>query len=1015
MTYSLARIRHGLQGRLRRLRQKLEAQAEASKFLAAPVLAPGYALSLAPASPLPSETRKRPGPGPATAIARTLLAEEGPPAPTPRPAASSPAASPALSETPEEFAARRRRIRRRAEAARAAETAKANALAPDPEEAARRRRIRRRAAAAAAAAAAATPPAPKTAPLVVAPNAPALRAMRPTRSRTSLFPMVALDLGELEAQIIAQKGGPLLALLQERAAELPARLAAPLPALDTDAILDLAAKNLKGGRRDDLPLSVTEARQTVFMALGLTLDFDAEAPAALHRLTTALSEAPHLLAPATKEESLILAEAWMAQGHHDAALRIIADTYGRHGLDGDREMMCLEANLAQDLAAAGRLTPEDATQIRTAAIGALFGGLPAPAFDASVFDIGRLRVEAPAATESDLPVVSVLLTVWNGAATLPYALEAILGQSWPALELIAIDDGSTDATPEILAAAAARDPRVKVHRAPRSLGAFGARNLALTLATGAAVTCHDADDWSHPQKIERQIRFLWSDPNMVACSSAWIRATQDLRFSRKSRHRRYVQKNPSSLMFRRTAIARAGNWDEVTVGADTEFEERLKLVYGRRAVRYLNEVLSFGLDHATSLSKAVVWRGWLSPDLDTYHRAFGHWHAEIARTRDPQQKLRIAPRDAAGARAFPAPALLRRQPRPDHFDVLTMTDFRLYGGSVLSAVEEIRAQAQAGLTTAIHQIDCVSENITGRRAFNPEVNRLLQAGACTLVGADWDFSAGACLMRFPPIFDFAPAPVPRVTTPHRILAVNTAPVEPNGEGRMFHTDRVLAHMTATFGDPGLWAPIGPRIRDYVKDEVPAVVLAPEDWVNIVDLDRWMVRRTGLQGAQPVVGRHSRDDKVKWPRDAATIREVYLSDPSWTVRVMGGATCVTDLTGPLPDHVTVLPFNAVPVPDFLKTIDFFVYYDDPERVEAFGRVFIEAIAAGCCVILPRYYAPVFGEACLYADPPEVRDLVNRMQADPAGFVAFVTRAQDIARERWSYATHLRRLKALGVGA
>ena len=231
---------------------------------------------------------------------------------------------------------------------------------------------------------------------------------------------------------------------------------------------------------------------------------------------------------------------------------------------------------------------------------------------------------------------------------------------------------------------------------------------------------------------------------------------------------------------------------------------------------------------------------------------------------------------------------------------------------------------------------------------------------------------------------------------------------------MYHVENVIANMTATFGDPGLWYPIGPRIRDYVKDEVPPAILAPEDWVNIVDLDRWLVRRTGLQPGGPVVGRHSRDDRVKWPRDTETIREVYLSDPAWQVRVMGGANCVTDLVGPLPANVTVLPFNALPVPDFLKTVDFFVYYDDPGRVEAFGRVFIEAIAAGCCVILPRYYEPVFGAACLYADPHEVRGLVNRMHADPAGFVAFVTRAQDIARDRWSYATHIRRLRALGVG-
>lgn len=891
-------------------------------------------------------------------------------------------------------------------------------------------------------------------------NAPAGRDVRATRARTSLFPGVALDLEEMQNQIIAERGGPLLALLQARGLELPERLARPWPALDEAAILAMAAQNLKGGRRADLPLTPQEAQETVALTLGLTLDFDPAPAEYLGRLMAALGPRSPLLAARNKEDSLVLVEAWMALGRHDEALCLIADAFGRYGTDGEREMMCLEANLAQDMATAGRISPQVAERIRAGAIAGLFGGLALPEFGAAAgqegnrpaddspppgnplpdsampgssapegrtrgglapegpapgsLAIDRIAVTAPVAEEADPPLVSVILTVWNGAATLDYALASILAQSWRNLEVIAIDDGSTDETPAVLATAAARDPRVKVHRSPRSLGAYGARNLALTFATGEAITCHDADDWSHPQKIERQIRFLWADRNMVACSSAWIRATQDLRFTRKSRHRRYVQKNPSSLMFRRTALARTGNWDEVTVGADTEFEERLKLVYGKRAVRYLNEVLSFGLDHSTSLSKESVWRGWLSADLDAYHRAFGAWHGEIARNRQKGERLVVSPRGTDGGRAFPAPASLRRQPRPDRFDVAMMTDFRLYGGSVLSVVEEIKAQHAAGLTTAIHQINCVSENITGRRSLNPEVNRLLQTGACTLVGPDWSFAADVCLMRFPPIFDFAPAPVPQVATRHRLMAVNTAPIEPTGEGRMYHVDNVIANMTATFGEPGIWYPIGPRIRDYVKDEVPAGILAREDWVNIVDLDRWLVRRTGLQPGAPVVGRHSRDDKVKWPRDAETIREVYLSDPAWQVRVMGGATCVTDLVGPLPANVTVLPFNALPVPDFLKTVDFFVYYDDPGRVEAFGRVFIEAIAAGCCVILPRYYEPVFGAACLYADPHEVRDLVNRMHGDPEGFVAFVTRAQDIARDRWSYATHIRRLERLREG-
>jgi len=71
------------------------------------------------------------------------------------------------------------------------------------------------------------------------------------------------------------------------------------------------------------------------------------------------------------------------------------------------------------------------------------------------------------------PTVSVVLPVLNGAPFLAAAMESILAQSVDDLELIVIDDGSNDASPEIAAACAARDRRVRCLRLPRDLATAG--------------------------------------------------------------------------------------------------------------------------------------------------------------------------------------------------------------------------------------------------------------------------------------------------------------------------------------------------------------------------------------------------------------------------------------------------------------------------------------------------------------------------------------------------------------
>jgi len=122
------------------------------------------------------------------------------------------------------------------------------------------------------------------------------------------------------------------------------------------------------------------------------------------------------------------------------------------------------------------------------------------------------------------PKVSALMTVCNGARWLEASVRSVLEQDFPDFELVVIDDGSTDATPEILAGF--NDPRLRVFRVPRA-GRTPALNKGLVLARGEYVAIVDSDDISLPSRFREQAAFLDDNPDYVMVGSAYGRIGPD--------------------------------------------------------------------------------------------------------------------------------------------------------------------------------------------------------------------------------------------------------------------------------------------------------------------------------------------------------------------------------------------------------------------------------------------------------------------------------------------------------
>ena len=112
------------------------------------------------------------------------------------------------------------------------------------------------------------------------------------------------------------------------------------------------------------------------------------------------------------------------------------------------------------------------------------------------------------------PAISVLLPVRDGAATVERAVLSVLAQTFDDLEVLAVDDGSTDETPAVLARLAAQDARVRVLRTA-GVGIVGALNLALAEARAGLIARMDADDESLPERFEHSVAALRDDARLA--------------------------------------------------------------------------------------------------------------------------------------------------------------------------------------------------------------------------------------------------------------------------------------------------------------------------------------------------------------------------------------------------------------------------------------------------------------------------------------------------------------------
>ena len=196
--------------------------------------------------------------------------------------------------------------------------------------------------------------------------------------------------------------------------------------------------------------------------------------------------------------------------------------------------------------------------------------------------------------------ISVIIALYNCAPYLERCLESILHQTYTNLEVLISDDCSTDNSLEIARRYALQDERVKVFSQPKNTGVLKQYNFLFSQATGDYLAIQDSDDWSHPQRLEKQRDILATYHDILVCGTGatfcypykkveclerndmrWKGATFNYYFA------------PATIMFKRDVLNKIpgmNEWFDLGTSMDRYFVTEI-LEMGE--AYYLNELLYY--------------------------------------------------------------------------------------------------------------------------------------------------------------------------------------------------------------------------------------------------------------------------------------------------------------------------------------------------------------------------------------------------------------------------------------
>jgi glycosyltransferase involved in cell wall biosynthesis len=211
-----------------------------------------------------------------------------------------------------------------------------------------------------------------------------------------------------------------------------------------------------------------------------------------------------------------------------------------------------------------------------------------------------------------VPKVSVVIPSYNRAEFVGQAIQSVLDQTWPNLELVVVDDGSTDHSMDVLRGFGDRI-QVLTHPQHENHGQSASINLGLQHTDGQYVAILDSDDWWEKNKLERQVNYLQSHPEIgLVYGNGWSVSANGEKLFRfyESDHReesdpaRVLQDCyflvPNNSLFRRDVLTKTGLFDESLRSAQ-DHDMAIRMAESTR-IGYIPDEIFFYRRHEDSIS-----------------------------------------------------------------------------------------------------------------------------------------------------------------------------------------------------------------------------------------------------------------------------------------------------------------------------------------------------------------------------------------------------------------------------
>lgn len=606
--------------------------------------------------------------------------------------------------------------------------------------------------------------------------------------------------------------------------------------------------------------------------------------------------------------------------------------------------------------------------------------------------------------QGEEPLVSVVLTVYKpDEQRLLTSIRSILAQSWTRFELLIVDDNSGPEFQEIFEGVAALDSRIEIISLRENRGTYAARNIGYAASSGDFITGQDDDDWSHPERIARQMAFLRDNPTAIGCRVSAIRCDENL--GRVRLGYSPEGQNASSLLIRREGYQKVGGFLEARKAADTEYYYRLMKATGR-PITDLEEPLSVIRILDGSLSRADFSPGWKHSSRRSFRSAYEHWHSHVENA-----ALHVTP-----DRHYPVTVPHRFQITPSarqEFDVVVAGEWEGSGCAQRAMLDEVDALMKADYRVAVLNLESERTlRIEEQVPLNKQVQELINEGSIHEVFYDDEAYAKLLILSSPSVLEFLPHGPSAMSVGSMLVIANESPYGKDENSLRYLPANSHANAEASFGVAPIWLPRDEYLRSLLDAHISSECLYEWDWPGIVDLSRWH-NRLYYRSVRPVVGRAVRGATSEWPRLGKTIEEVYPVDGRYDIRVIGKIQNVLNDFGGrrAPEAWTVYQDEELQIQRFLDSLDYYVFFPDERTRELPLWHMLDVLSSGTILILPRRFRHVFGEAALYGEPDEVGDIIRHLHSDFSIYEAQLARTKAVLSNRFSHKAFARLVSTL----